>query len=185
MHSQRAQGVHYLAVDPDEEDGVDTVELTNNDLARAREPSAITRTPTGTLELAAGETVARSLLLGAGTLADYAGNNEAAAMFLPPPTQRRLGRRPGTRVTRENAYGVFRGVEYQFPTPGGSILRAFMGVSNAVDNGLSSGNLDEVSAVQRNFSARRHEIPQDYADGVSAISDDGAILILDTSELPR
>lgn len=172
-------GVHYRAVDPEDDQSVDTVVITNRDLDRARERTEITPSWNGTVDVGAGEFIAASLLMTVGTLADYAGNNDAAARFLPPPTVSRLSRRPRDRVVRETAEGTFRGVEYRFPAPDGTPLHVFMGVVDSVDNALVTGDLDEVTVAQVDYLAeRREQSPRGTSDLVSATSDDGAILLL-------
>jgi hypothetical protein len=174
-------GVQYFAVDPEDDQIPDTVVVTRLDLerARAREPRAFTRSQKGAIDMGAGEFIGTSLLMSAGTLADYAGNNPAAAEFLPPPTLSRLSRRPRDRVERETDEGNFRGVEYRFPAPDGTPLHVFMGVVDSVDNALLSGDLDEVIAAQMNFSAGARELlARGASERASAVTDDGAILIL-------
>jgi hypothetical protein len=75
--------------------------------------------------------------------------------------------------------GIFRGVEYQVPTPGGSPLHVFMGVAEGVDLALASGDIDEVTAAQTSFrEERRDSLISNTSELVSATSDDGAILLL-------
>lgn len=172
-------GVQYLAVDPEDDQGVDAVVITDRDLARSREPNGVRRSRNGIDEIEAGEFIASSLLMNAGILADYGGNNEAAAHLLPPPTVSRLARRPRDRVVRETAAGVFRGVEYHFPTPSGPPLYVFMGVEANIDDALTSGDIDEVIGTQLRFSAERQEsraAGESELDG--ATSNDGAVLFL-------
>lgn len=174
-------GVQYFAVDPEDDQIPDTVVVTSRDLerARAREPRAFTRSQKGAIDIGAGEFIGTSLLMSAGTLADYAGNNAAAAEFLPPPTLSRLSRRPRDRVERETEEGNFRGVEYRFPAPDGTQLHVFMGVVDSVDNALLSGDLDEVIAAQMNFSAGGRELlARGASEPASAVTGDGAILTL-------
>jgi hypothetical protein len=172
-------GVQYFAVDPADYGAIEVVTLTDRDLARARQPGEVRRSVDGTIEIDAGEFIAISLLMNAGTLADYGGNNEAATEFLPPPTLSRLSRRPRDRVVRETAEGTFRGVEYRFPAPDGTPLRVFMGVAAPVDDALASGDIDEVTGAQLSFRAERQEsLTTGGSDLVSATSDDGAILLL-------
>jgi hypothetical protein len=172
-------GVQYFAVDPEGDQGSQTVEVTDRDLAQAREPGDVTPTDDGAISIVAAQFIATSLLMAAGTLADYAGNNAAAAEFLPSPTLRRLSRGPQDRVVRETAEGVFRGVEYPFPAPGGTVLHVFLGVVDQVDDALASGEPDAVAAAQADYRAdRRERLAQDTPGVVSATSDEGAILLL-------
>lgn len=172
-------GVRYFAVDPDDDSGLDAVVITDRDLARAREPAELRRSEKGAVGVEAGEFLATSIMLSLGTLADYAGNTEAAAEFLPSVTQTRLARRPRSRVIRETAEGTFRGVEYQLPTPGGSPLQVFMGVLETVDIALRAGDLDQVTEAQMNFRVDRQERVDSGSSGMaSATSDDGSILLL-------
>lgn len=172
-------GVHYLAVDPEDDEDVDAVTVTDRDLDRARESAEVRRSADGTVEIDAGEFIAAAILMTAGTLADYGGNNEAAVEFLPQTTWDRLARRPRDRVVRETAEGTFRGVEYRLPGPDGTPLYVFMGVAESVDRALVSGDIDEVTAAQVAFSAeRRDRSAPGPSDLVSATGDDGAVLLL-------
>jgi hypothetical protein len=174
-----AGGVKFLAVDPEDDRGLDSVVVSDQDLARVREPAEARRSSQGSFQVDAGGFIAASLLMGAGTLADFGGNNEAAAAFLPPQTNSRLSRRSRNRVVRETADGLFRGVEHTFSAPDGSPLRIFMGIAEDVDRALTTGELDQVGFAQRNFSAERPELPANDSPGVvSALADDGAILML-------
>lgn len=174
-------GVHYRAIDPEDDRNTDTVVLTNLDLsrARAREPGELRRPWEGAIGTGASEFIATSLLMSAGTLADFAGNNAAAAQFLPPRTLDRLSRRSRDRVIRETPEGTFRGVEYRFPAPDGTPLHVFMGVVDTVDSALLSGDLDEVTGAQMSFREEGRD-RQGVADSdwASAVTDDGSILIL-------
>jgi hypothetical protein len=174
-------GVQYMAIDPEDDRNDDTVVVTNRDLsrARAREPADIRRSGEGAVGIGASDFIATSLLMSAGTLADFAGNNAAAAEFLPSSTLGRLSRRSRDRVVRETSEGVFRGVENQFSAPGGSPLHVFMGVVNVVDRALLTGDLDAVTGAQIAFREEREERQEDVAsERASAITDDGSILIL-------
>lgn len=174
-------GVQYLAVDPEDDQSTDSVVVTNRDLdrARARDSRERMRSRKGAIDIEAGAFIATSLLMSAGTLADYAGNNDAAAELLPPRTLSRLSRRPRARVELETAEGTFRGVEYTFPAPIGTPLYVFMGVVDSVDNALLAGDLDEVIDAQMNFRVEDRERPaRGPSDPVSATTDDGAILLL-------
>lgn len=186
--SDRA-GIRYRAVDPKEDSDSDVVTISDADLRRARQPAGAERSDAGVISLPAGEFIANSLLVGMGTLADYAGNLPAAAEFLPPATRERLQRVERDRTTRETEDGQFVGVEQLLPTPGGEQLRVFSGVAAAVDTALTSGSVEAVRTAQVQFQQGRPSRmttsqPQepDLSDGpVVATSSDGAVLILSRS----
>lgn len=183
--SDRA-GVRYRAIDPDEEAGADTLSIAERELQRARQPADVARSDNGVISLPAGEFIANSLLVGMGTLADYAGNLSAAAEFLPPVTRERLQRVPRDRTIRETEDGQFVGVEQLLPTPGGEQLRAFSGVAASVDAALSTGSIEAVRAAQEEFQQMRPSrtpageprASSRSEDPVVATSSDGSVLIL-------
>lgn len=183
--SDRA-GVRYRAIDPEDDSESDTVTISNEDLQRARQPADVRWSSRGTISLPAAEFVANSLLVGMGSLADYAGNLSAAAELLPPVTRERLQRVPRDRTIRETEDGQFVGVEQLVPTPGGERLRVFSGVAESVDAALTTGSIEAVRSAQQEFhevhlsrmadsESRATDVPE---GPVVATSSDGAVLIL-------
>lgn len=184
--SDRA-GVRYRAVDPEDDTRPDTVTISNEDLQRARQPADLQQSRDGVISVPAGEFIATSLLVGMGTLADYAGNLSAAAELLPPVTRERLHRVERDRTTRETEDGTFVGIEQLLPTPTGEQLRVFSGVAANVDAALTTGRLEAVRAAQEELHQVRlsriadseARVSHDPGGPVVASSDDGAVLILE------
>lgn len=180
-------GIRYRAVDPEDDSISDVVTITSNDLQRARQPADLPASQDGVVSVPAGEFVANSLLVGMGTLADYAGNLSASAELLPPITRERLQRVQRERTIRETEEGQFIGIEELLPTPTGEQLRVFSGVAANIDAALTTGRVEAVRAAQEEFHQARTSRTtgsQSRKDAetvatVVATSDDGAVLILD------
>lgn len=182
-------GVTYYAIDPDDDEDLDAIPITDEDLERARRGEFRRRPWEESRPIVATDLVAASLIDGMGALADYAGNEEAAARLLPADRPRWSGRRRTDRVEISTAAGTFVGVEHQMPTPDGRPLRVFMGVDAEVDAALMDGTPGAVQAAQARFQDRRSKDAVDAAmeesirgvsaeDATGATSAEGAALIV-------
>lgn len=183
-------GVTYHAVDPEDGGRLDAVRVTEEDLHRARRGGLRRGDWKGVRTLPASDVIAASLVDGMGSLADYAGNEQAATRLLPEERPRWSGRRRAERTEIPTDVGTFVGVEHQLPTPDGRPLRVFMGVDADVDAALAEGEPQAVREAQERFQERRGgtEVADDAIDqsirGISAdeaaaaTSPEGATLIL-------
>lgn len=175
----KSTGIEYLALDPEPEDDLDIVQISDADIGRARQQTQTRQRRVAPDDVPLGVLLATSLLADCGNLADYAGSYSAAAQFLPARALERRARMPQERRSVEFGGEVYRGIEYQLPTPQGRPLRIFMGVASPVDEALMTGDLDLVAAAQQVHSEQREShLAPDRQGSTTAISDDGAVLSL-------
>ncbi|SCE79647.1 hypothetical protein GA0070563_10275 [Micromonospora carbonacea] len=119
------------------------------------------------------------------SLADFAGNDYAFQRWAPPVFRANLDRdaqaRP-QRVERRTRGGLdVVGVRNLITLPGGE-LEVVFGLAAEVDEALADRDADRVIEAQRRVAGRRAQegdaARREPGDDVTAVSDDGAVLML-------
>ncbi|MEU4556542.1 hypothetical protein [Micromonospora violae] len=119
------------------------------------------------------------------SLADFAGNDYAFQRWAPPVFRTNLDRdvraRP-QRVARHTRGGLdVVGIRNLITLPGGE-LEVVFGLVAEVDEALADRDADRVIEAQRSVAGRRAQEPdvagREPGDDVTAVSDDGAVLML-------
>lgn len=129
------------------------------------------------LDIDADEFFARAVNSGNAALAEYGGQSESAARWLPSREGRVQGRGNSDTV-RETSLGKFLGTEYVLDVGNGQRLRVFQGVESHIADGLRGLDAVAVTEAQRLFATAeaKYDASETQESAAVAYTSDGSVL---------